>query len=194
MKWKRICGEWYNVQDYSYFSEYLNKLSEKRLNELESIFNFDKETITIKFHFPKDKKDILLDLLPKDNILKLFNISKFIEENIIEKNIEEENIEEENIEEKIKKIFPVNQGKKWNKYEREILMEYFTNNKPFNEIAKLMGRSSYAIHCQIRTIIIYFIEENGVELAKTKFNTEIDKRLVPIWEDLFNNYNFQEFP
>jgi len=57
-----------------------------------------------------------------------------------------------------------------------------------------MGRSSYAIHCQIRTIIISYIEENGVEIAKTKFNTEIDQRLVPIWKDLFDNYNFQEFP
>jgi hypothetical protein len=191
MKWKRICGEWYNSQDYSYFSEYLKKLSEKRLNELESVFNFDKETIIIKFQVPKDKKEILLDLLPKENVLKLLNITKLIENNISEnKELIQNNICEKK--EEIQNLFPNNQGKKWSKQEKAILIDYFNNNKSFNEIAKLMGRSSYAIHCQIRTIIISYIEENGVEIAKTKFNTEIDQRLVPIWKDLFDNYNFQE--
>jgi predicted DNA-binding protein YlxM (UPF0122 family) len=195
MKWKRMCGEWYNSQDYSYFSEYLKKLSEKRLNELESVFNFEKETIIIKFQVPKDKKELLLDLLPKENLLKLLNITRIIETNLLEEKTFKQDISLNNILEKkeeTQELFPNNQGKKWNKQEKTILMDYFNNNKSFNEIAKKMGRSSYAIHCQIRTIIISCIEENGVDITKTKFNKEKDERLISVWKDLFDNYNFQE--
>jgi len=56
-------------------------------------------------------------------------------------------------------VRPLNYHKKWSRKEEQQLLDYFKGGLLYGEIAKLLGRTDYAVYCRHETILSRLLKE-----------------------------------
>jgi hypothetical protein len=186
MKWNNICGEWYDSKYIDQFVEYFNKLDNSKTESKTKDDNM--YNVVLVFKVPYKNKNILLESLPTDNFLSDIGGQKTMFE---QKETQLSFTELQFIPKNNPINIPVNKGKPWNKMEKIQLIDFVNSNVDKNEIASKLGRTSYAIHCQLRQIIIGDIEDKDLEYAKATYNPEKNVLLSEVWKDIEMNYDIE---
>lgn len=188
MKSYHVCGEWYNETFLDSFISYFDELMSVKNDFLKPR---DESTYTAMVYIkvPYKNKNILLESLPSDNFLSDIGGHKLVFEPKTD-NISNA-IKLPSIEEAKKHSETPNKGKIWSSEEKNMLRMYLFNNSSKEEIAKRLGRSPYGIHCQIRTIIIKYIEKTNIEEAKRVYNSAKYSILESVWKDIEDNFEIE---
>jgi hypothetical protein len=188
MKEYHVCGEWYNEKYLDAFVGYFDELIASK-NDFAKPKDETMYSAVIYIKVPYKNKNILLESLPTDNFLTDIGGNKLIFEQKSDKI--SSGIKLPSLEEAQKESETPNKGKKWSSEEKSFIKKEIFKNSSQDDIAKKLGRTPYGVHCQLRYMIINYIEKTNINDAKRIYDPSKYKMLDKVWSDIYENYEIE---